>query len=153
AINGMMYSRGNRADYDGWARMGLSGWSFADVLPYFIKSEGSWRGASEFHGADGPLTAARHEPDNYVYPRLIAAAQKLGFLHLEDFHGPSQEGFSTPDFNVHQGRRASTSERYLRPASSRPNLTVETDALATRVITQNGRATGVDYLRNGDSCT
>jgi choline dehydrogenase len=118
AINGMMYSRGNRADYDQWARMGLSGWGFTDVLPYFIKSEGSWRGANEFHGADGPLTVSRHEPDGYVYPRLIAAAQKLGFPHLDDFHGLEQEGFSTPDFNVHRGRRASMSQRYLRPASS-----------------------------------
>ena len=153
SINGMMYSRGNRADYDGWARMGLPGWSFTDVLPYFIKSEGSSRGASEFHGAEGPLTVSRHEPDDYVYPRLIATAQKLGFPHLDDFHGSEQEGFSTPDFNVHRGRRASTSQRYLRPALSRPNLTVETGALATRVITQNGRAIGVDYLRQGESLT
>lgn len=153
SINGMMYSRGNRADYDGWARMGLSGWSFAEVLPYFLKSEGSWRGASEFHGATGPLTVSKHEPDSYVYPRLIATAQKLGFPYLDDFHGAEQEGFSTPDFNVHRGRRASTSQRYLRPALSRPNLTVETGALATRVGTQNGRAVGVEYLRQGQSQT
>lgn len=153
SINGMMYSRGNRADYDGWARMGLSGWSFAEVLPYFVKSEGSWRGASEFHGATGPLTVSRHEPDRYVYPRLIATAQKLGFPHLDDFHGAEQEGFSTPDFNVHRGRRVSTSQRYLRPALSRANLAVETDALATRVVTQKGRALGVEYLRHGQSQT
>ena len=149
SINGMMYSRGNRADYDEWARMGLSGWGFADVLPYFRKSEGSWRGDSEFHGASGPMTVSKHEPDAYVYPRLIATAQKLGFPYLDDFHGAEQEGFSTPDFNVHRGRRASTSQRYLLPALSRPNLTVETDALATRVLTQNGRAIGVEYLRQG----
>ena len=151
SINGMMYSRGNRADYDCWARMGLPGWSFADVLPYFIKSEGSWRGASEFHGAFGPLTVSKHEPDKYAYPRLIATAQALGFPHLDDFHGPEQEGFSTPDFNVHRGRRASTSQRYLRPVLSRPNLVVETEALATRVVAQNGRAVGVEYLKGGQS--
>jgi choline dehydrogenase len=149
SINGMMYSRGNRADYDEWARMGLSGWSFADVLPYFRKSEGSWRGESEFHGASGPLTVSKHEPDKYVYPRLIATAQTLGFPHLDDFHGAEQEGFSTPDFNVHQGRRASTSQRYLQPALSRPNLIVATNALATRVLLQNSRAIGVEYLREG----
>ena len=149
SINGMMYSRGNRADYDEWARMGLSGWGFADVLPYFRKSEGSWRGDSEFHGASGPMTVSKHEPDAYVYPRLIATAQKLGFPYLDDFHGAEQEGFSTPDFNVHRGRRASTSQRYLLPALSRSNLTVETDALATRVLTQSGRAIGVEYLRQG----
>jgi choline dehydrogenase len=151
SINGLMYSRGNRADYDEWARMGLSGWSFADVLPYFRKSEGSWRGESEFHGASGPMTVSKHEPDAYVYPRLIATAQKLGFPYLDDFHGAEQEGFSTPDFNVHRGRRASTSQRYLLPALSRPNLTVETDALVTRVLTQNGRAIGVEYLRQGQT--
>ena len=149
SINGMMYSRGNRADYDEWARMGLPGWSFAEVLPYFRKSEANWRGESEFHGASGPMTVAKHQPDKYVYPRLIATAQKLGFPHLEDFHGAEQEGFSTPDFNVHQGRRASTSRRYLQPVFSRANLTVQTDALATRVLTQNDRAVGVEYLCQG----
>ena len=153
SINGMMYSRGNRADYDEWARMGLSGWSFADVLPYFRKSEGNWRGESEFHGASGPMTVAKHRPDKYVYPRLIATAQKLGFLHLDDFHGAGQEGFSTPDFNVHQGRRASTSRRYLQPAISRANLTVRTEALVTRVVTRNGRALGVEYLCRGQVLT
>lgn len=151
SINGLMYSRGNRADYDEWARKGLPGWSFADVLPYFRRSEDNWRGTSQYHGASGPMTVARHQPDDYVYPRLIATAQKLGFPHLEDFHGADQEGFSAPDFNVHRGRRASTSQRYLRPALSRPNLTVETGALATRVVMQNGRATGVEYLRAGQS--
>ena len=149
SINGMMYSRGNRADYDEWARMGLPGWSFAEVLPYFRKSEANWRGESEFHGASGPMTVAKHQSDKYVYPRLIATAQKLGFPHLEDFHGAEQEGFSTPDFNVHQGRRASTSRRYLQPVFSRANLTVQTDALATRVLTQNDRAVGVEYLCQG----
>jgi choline dehydrogenase len=150
SINGMMYSRGNRADYDEWARMGLSGWSFAQVLPYFRKSEGSWRGDSEFHGASGPMTVSRHVPDSYVYPRLIATAQKLGFPHLEDFHGVEQEGFSAPDFNVRRGHRASTSQRYLRPALSRENLTVETHAMATRVRIQHGRAVGVEYVRHGE---
>ena len=149
SINGMMYSRGNRADYDEWAKMGLSGWSFAEVLPYFIKSEANWRGSSEFHGASGPMTVAQHQPDRYVYPRLIETAQKLGFPHLDDFHGPAQEGFSTPDFNVHRGRRASTSRRYLQPALARSNLTVGTGALVTRVLMQNTRAVGVEYLQQG----
>jgi choline dehydrogenase len=153
SINGMMYSRGNRADYDEWARMGLRGWSFADVLPYFRRSEGSWRGESEFHGVSGPMTVAKHIPDDFVYPRLIATAQRLGWPHLEDFHGAEQEGFSAPDFNVHGGRRASTSRRYLRPALSRPNLTVETHALATRIQVQNGRAVAVEYERLGEAHT
>ncbi|MDB6089278.1 MAG: dependent oxidoreductase family protein, partial [Gammaproteobacteria bacterium] len=142
---------GIRADYDEWALMGLPGWSFGDVLPYFRKSEGSWRGDSEFHGASGPLTVSKHATDAYVYPRLIETAQKLGYKYLDDFHGADQEGFSTPDFNVHKGRRASTSKRYLRPALSRRNLTVETDALVTRVLLQNGRAVGVEYVRQGQT--
>ena len=95
------------------------------------------------------MTVAKHQPDKYVYPRLIATAQKLGFPHLDDFHGAEQEGFSAPDFNVRQGRRASTSGRYLQPAISRANLTVRTEALATRVVTQSGRAVGVEYLCRG----
>lgn len=153
SINGMMYSRGNRADYDEWSRMGLPGWSFAEVLPYFRKSEANWRGETEFHGSSGPMTVAKHQPDQYVYPRLIATAQKLGLPFLEDFHGPHQEGFSTPDFNVHNGRRASTSRRYLQPALARSNLTVVTEALATRVLTQNGRAVGVEYQWQGQTRT
>jgi choline dehydrogenase len=153
SINGMMYSRGNRADYDEWARLGLPGWSFTDVLPYFRRSEGSWRGESEFHGASGPMTVSKHATDKYVYPRLIATAQKLGFPHLQDFHGAEQEGFSAPDFNVQRGRRVSTSQQYLRPALSRPNLTVATDALTTRILVQRDRAVGVEYECQGQAHT
>jgi choline dehydrogenase len=153
SINGMMYSRGNPNDYDEWARMGLGGWSFADVLPYFRKSEASWRGASEYHGASGPLTASQHRTDRYVYPRLIETAEKLGYRHLGDFHEGEQEGFSAPDFNVHHGRRASTSRRYLRPAISRPNLTVETGSYVTRVVLDTGRAVGVQYEQQGATRT
>jgi choline dehydrogenase len=153
SINGMMYSRGNPADYDEWARLGLSGWSFADVLPYFRKSEASWRGENEFHGVSGPFTVSRHRTDGYVYPRLIAAAQQLGYRQLGDFHEREQEGFSAPDFNVHRGRRASTSQRYLRPALSRPNLALETDAYATSVLLERSRAVGVQYERQGTTHT
>lgn len=153
SINGMMYSRGNPGDYDEWARLGLAGWSFADVLPYFRKSEASWRGASEFHGASGPMTVSPHRTDEYVYPRLIATAENLGYRHLGDFHEREQEGFSAPDFNVHRGRRASTSERYLRPALSRSNLTVETEAYATRILLEKGRAIGVEYEQRGQAHT
>lgn len=153
SINGMMYSRGNPADYDEWARAGLPGWSFAEVLPYFRKSEDSWRGASPFHGSGGPLTVSRHRTDGYVYPRLIETAQRLGYRHLDDFHGQEQEGFSAPDFNVHAGRRASTSQRFLRPALARPNLTLATQACATRVLIEKDRAVGVQYEQQGQTHT
>jgi choline dehydrogenase len=150
SVNGMMYSRGVAADYDEWAKAGLEGWSYADVLPYFRRSEGNWRGSSAYHGADGPLTVARHEPDRVIYPRMMAAAQALGFKKLDDFHGADTEGFSVPDFTVHRGERASTSVRFLRPALRRPNLTVITNAVVHRVLLDSMRARGVEYSVRGN---
>jgi choline dehydrogenase len=149
SVNGMMYSRGHPADYDHWRALGLTGWSYAEVLPYFRRSESNWRGESLYHGAAGPLTVARHRTDEVIYPRLIATAEKLGYRHLDDFHGAAVEGFSAPDFNVHAGRRASTAARYLRPALSRPNLVTEVGALAHRVLLEGRRAVGVEYERHG----
>ncbi|MGH8258235.1 MAG: GMC family oxidoreductase [Steroidobacteraceae bacterium] len=149
SVNGMMYSRGHPADYDEWRDLGAEGWSFAEVLPYFRRAEANWRGASVYHGAEGPLTVSRHVTDAVLYPKLIATAAKLGYRHLDDFHGEDVEGFSAPDFNVHRGRRASTAARYLRPAMARSNLVVETGALAHRVLFDGDRAVGVEYERNG----
>jgi len=149
-INGLMYARGDRSDYDGWRQLGLPGWGYADVLPYFRRSESNWRGESAYHGVSGPMTVARHEPDSIIYPRIMETARKRGFQILDDFHGSTCEGYSTPDFNVHKGRRASTAARYLRPALLRPNLTVETLATATRVLIDKDRATGVEYEQNGE---
>jgi choline dehydrogenase len=149
SVNGMMYSRGHPADYDEWRDLGADGWSFAEVLPYFRRSETNWRGESTYHGAEGPLTVSRHVTDDVLYPRLVATAAKLGYRHLDDFHGADVEGFSAPDFNVHRGRRASTVARYLRPAMGRQNLVVETDALARRVLFDGDRAIGIEYERNG----
>jgi choline dehydrogenase len=149
SVNGMMYSRGHPADYDGWRSLGLAGWSYAEVLPYFRRSESNWRGESRYHGASGPLTVARHRTDRVIYPRLIATAEKLGYRHLDDFHGAEVEGFSAPDFNVHRGRRASTAARYLRPVISRRNLRTEVRALAHRVLLEGRRAVGIEYERDG----
>ncbi len=149
SVNGMMYSRGHPADYDGWRDLGLAGWSYAEVLPYFRRSEANWRGESLYHGGSGPLTVARHITDDVLYPRLIATAERLGYRRLDDFHGAEVEGFSAPDFNVHRGRRASTAARYLRPAMGRPNLVVETRTLAHRVLFDRERAIGVEYARGG----
>jgi choline dehydrogenase len=149
SVNGMMYSRGHPPDYDHWRDLGLPGWGYADVLPYFRRSESNWRGQSLYHGAAGPLTVSRHITDRSVYPRLIATAEKLGYRHLEDFHGAEMVGFSAPDFNVHRGQRASTVARYLRPVITRANLRVETGALAHRVLLEYGRASGVEYEQAG----
>ena len=149
SVNGMMYQRGHRGDYDQWRQSGLPGWSYAEVLPYFNRAETNWRGASVYHGGSGPMTTSRHVPDKYIYPLLIETAEKLGYRHLDDFHAGEAEGFSAPDFNTHNGHRASTASRYLRPAMSRPNLKVETNALTTRVLLERNRAIGVEYEQNG----
>jgi choline dehydrogenase len=149
SINGMMYSRGHPSDYDQWAQMGLRGWSFAEVLPYFRKSERNWRGATEHHGGDGPLTVSRNDPNPTIYKAIIAAAEAMGFDHLDDFHGATQEGFSTVDVTTHGGRRGSTAARFLRPAMARRNLTVISNALTTRILTEGGRAVGIEYERDG----
>jgi choline dehydrogenase len=153
SVNGMMYSRGAAADYDEWAAAGLAGWGYRDVLPYFRKSEGNWRGSSAFHGGDGPLTVARHVPDEVIYPRMMGAARALGFKQLDDFHGPDTEGFSVPDFTVHRGERASTSVRFLRPALHRPNLNVVTKALVHRLLLDGARVRGVEYTVGGNTRT
>jgi choline dehydrogenase len=151
SINGMMYSRGAPADYDQWAQMGARGWSWADVLPYYRKSEKNWRGTSEHHGGDGPLTVSRNDPHPTIYPAMVAAAEAMGFQHLDDFHGAVQEGFSTVDITTHRGRRGSSAMRFLRPAMTRPNLTVIDRALTTRILIENGRAIGLDYERDGET--
>ena len=149
SINGMMYSRGHPADYDQWAQMGARGWSHADVLPYFRKTERNWRGESAHHGGGGELSVAKHRTDDIVYPKLIATAEKMGWKHLDDFHGDEREGWSAPDFTVHEGRRGSPAARMLRPAMKRPNLTVASGALTTRVLIERGRAAGVEYEKDG----
>ena len=148
-INGLMYARGDRSDYDGWRELGLPGWGYAEVLPYFRRAEANFRGESVYHGVSGPMTVTKHEPDAIIYPRIMETARKRGFQILDDFHGETCEGYSVPDFNVHQGRRASTAVRYLRPAMMRPNLTVQMRATTTRILIEQGRAVGVEYEQAG----
>ncbi len=150
AINGMMYSRGNPRDYDDWAQGGCTGWSFADVLPYFRKSETNWRGGSEYHGDDGPITVARHQSDDTVFPAIMDAARALGDKAIDDFHGADTEGWSVPDFTIHGGKRGSPAARMLRPALKQQNLRLLTDALAERVVLDHGRATALEFRLGGE---
>ncbi|WP_020656763.1 GMC family oxidoreductase [Massilia niastensis] len=149
SINGMLYSRGNAGDFDRWRDLGLPGWGYADVLPYFRRSESNWRGASLFHGASGPLSVSKQPEHPNITPRMRKAAQRLGFDSLDDFHGETAEGFGLPDFTVRKGRRDSSSAAYLRPALKRARLTVARRAHATRIVIEGGRATGVEYLQDG----
>ena len=148
-INGMLYARGHPRDYDEWRQLGLEGWSWDDVLPLFKRSENHWGDADDYHERGGPLTTTKHIPDDELFPRFMAATAKLGYKQQADHHGPDQEGWGSPDINIHRGRRASTAARFLYPAMKRPNLTVLTGAHATRVEVENGRAAALHYRQDG----
>ncbi len=149
SINGMMYVRGHRLDYDRWAAAGLAAWSYADVLPYFRRAERSWRGAGLYHGGDGPLSVSRHPDFPLLTAAMIETAARLGYPATDDFNGVQQAGFGVPDFNFRNGRRQSTAKAYLGRARGRPNLEVRTRAAAHRVLIENGRAVGVEYRQSG----
>jgi choline dehydrogenase len=149
SINAMCYTRGAAADYDEWARDGVAGWSYREVLPYFRKAEGQIRGASEFHGADGPLRVEDLRYRNPLSAVFVEAALSLGWPRNDDFNGARQEGIGFYQVTHSQGRRCSSAVAYLRPARARANLTVITRALAGRVLLERGRAAGVEFIRGG----
>lgn len=154
SINGMMYMRGHRADYDIWGGQSLPGWNYADVLPYFRRSEGHLeRPADAYHGTGGPLAVIKAKGENPLYGEFLKAGLAEGFVANDDFNGSDQEGLGLYDFNIRNGRRESTATAFLRPAMARKNLTVWTRALATRVVIENGRATGVELKRGGQPVT
>ncbi|MFM1887695.1 MAG: hypothetical protein RL026_2852 [Pseudomonadota bacterium] len=149
SVNAMIAIRGHRRDYDRWHEAGLEGWSYAEVLPYFKRLESSWRGAGPFHGADGPVRITRMEGPEMLWEPLLAAAVAAGIPHCEDPNGAVQDGISPMESTVYGGARFSTARAYLRPARHRPNLTIATRTLASRVVVEQGRATGVQYLQRG----
>jgi choline dehydrogenase len=147
SLNGMIYIRGHARDYDLWRQFGLAGWSYADVLPYFKRAEGNVRGGDAFHGGDGPLTVSDAAHDHSLFDAFVAAGAQAGYPTNNDFNGPEQEGFGRYQFTIRNARRWSAAAAYLRPALTRPNLTVETGALTQRVVFENGRAVGVRYAQ------
>jgi choline dehydrogenase len=149
SINGMVYMRGNPADYDEWRQRGCTGWDWDSVLPYFKKAEDQERGPDAFHGTGGPLRVSDQPARFELAEPWIAAAIEAGLPANNDFNNGQQEGAGPFQTTTKRRRRWSTSAAYLRPARDRKNLTVATNALATRVVFENGRATGVEYLRNG----
>ncbi len=150
SINGMVFMRGHSADFDRWAQMGCSGWSYADVLPYFRKMESSWRGESEIHGTDGPLTVSPNATKWLLHDELMAAAKNAGHPLTDDIHAGDEEGVGKIELTIDRnGRRASTYAAYLKPAMNRPNLTVRINAMTQRVLTESKRATGVEYRHDG----
>jgi choline dehydrogenase len=154
AINGMVYIRGQREDYEHWAALGNSGWSYDEVLPYFKRSEHKAEGPNEYHGYGGALWVERppREEKLELADRFVQAAVQTGLPYNEDFNGASQEGAGDYHTNIRRGRRQSTATTFLKACAHRPNLTIATGALAERVLIEGGRAVGVEYsqqLRKG----
>ena len=149
SINGLIYIRGQRQDFDLWRQLGNTGWSYDDVLPYFRRAEHQERGADQHHGAGGPLAVsdlrARHE----LHDAFIAAAVEAGYPRNDDFNGAEQDGVGPLQLTVRNMRRCSAAVAYLRPALKRPNLSVEIRALAHRVLFDGKRASGLEFAQDG----
>src|SRR3954452_2356295 len=149
SINAMIYIRGNRADYDEWEALGLEGWGYDDVLPYFRRAEDNERGEDLFHGVGGPLSVSDSRSMHPLVDTMIEAAQQAGHEHNPDFNGARQEGVGRFQLTQRGGLRCSCSVAYLNPARQRPNLEVITGAMATRILFEGDRAVGVEIARDG----
>jgi choline dehydrogenase len=145
SINGMIYMRGNAADYDQWRQLGNEGWSYDDVLPYFRKAEDNERGANQYHGTGGPLRVSDQPYEWEIARALLTACKQAGIPENPDFNGATQEGCGYYQTTTNNKRRWSTAAAYLKPARKRPNLVVQTHAHATRILLEDGRAVGVEF--------
>jgi choline dehydrogenase len=148
SINGMIYIRGHARDYDGWRQQGLTGWSFADVLPYFKRAEHNENGGDDFHGGDGPLRVSNARSSNPLFRAFMQAGLEAGFPQTQDFNGFQQEGFGPYQLTIHEGRRWSAARGYLTPILSRKNLTVESNAHVSRILFDGKRVNGVEFVQN-----
>ena len=149
SINGLLYIRGQAEDFDHWRQFGNTGWSFDDVLPYFRRAEDQQRGEDDLHGVGGPLSVSDVSEPHPLCDAFITACEQAGFPRTDDFNGASQEGAGYFQLTTRNGRRWSTARGYLKPARRRPNLTVVSNALTTRVRLEGRRAVGVDYRHGG----
>jgi choline dehydrogenase len=149
SINGLIYIRGQREDFDAWRAQGNPGWGFEDVLPYFKKSESNERGGDALHGGEGPLAVSDIKGRNDLIEAFVQGAEQCGVPRTQDFNGPTQEGAGYYQLNTRNGLRWSTAKGYLKPARSRGNLRIETLAQASGVIFEGKRAVGVSYRQGG----
>ncbi len=149
SINVMAYTRGHRGDYDRWDREGAKGWSYKDVLPYFKKAETWIDGANTWRGGEGPLGTEWARTKDPLFDAWLEAGQAAGFPMTDDYNGKNGEGFGRGQYTIRNGRRASTSNAYLKPARARRNLTVETRAHAHRIILDGKTARGIEYEHHG----
>ncbi|CAN5853850.1 choline dehydrogenase [soil metagenome] len=149
SINGLLYIRGQQADYDGWRQLGCEGWGWDDVSPYFKRSQHQERGANEHHAVGGPLNVSDVTTKHPVSDAVVEACVEAGIPRNEDVNGENQEGVSYYQLTVKNGQRQSAAVAYLHPAMGRANLKVETRALTTKVIFEGKRAVGIEYLQDG----
>ena len=150
SINGLLYVRGQAADYDGWAQMGARGWSWDEVLPYFKKSEDQQRGADEFHGVGGPLTVSDFPEEHPVSAAIVKAAEQAGVRAKPDLNDGDQEGTSFFQATMRRGFRCSAAVAFLHPAMGRSNLQVELRAMTTRILFEGKRAVGIEFVQDGE---
>jgi choline dehydrogenase len=150
SINGLIYIRGQAEDFNFWRQLGNAGWSFEDVLPYFRKAEANERGADPFHGAGGPLAVSDLRDRHPLAEAYVEAAQQCGYPRNDDFNGAAQEGAGYYQTTMRNGVRSSTAAGYLGSARRRANLKVVSQALATRIVFDGRRATGIEYLVGSD---
>ncbi len=148
SINVMAYTRGHPGDFDRWAQKGAAGWSYADVLPYFMRCETFAGGANAWRGGAGPLGTEFAKTTDPLYPAWIEAAKAAGIPHTPDYNAASQEGFGRSKYTIRNGRRSSAATAFLKPAMRRRNLTVETRALVTRVTLRGTAAAGVENVKD-----
>lgn len=149
SINGLIYIRGQAADYEHWAALGNAGWGWHEVLPCFVRSEDNQRGASDYHGAGGPLAVSDIGAPHELMEAIIAGAESIGVARNDDFNGAQQEGVGYFQLTTRRGIRCSSATAFLRPARTRHNLRVETEAQATRLLFSGTRASGVEYRQRG----
>lgn len=149
SINGLLYIRGQHADYDGWRQLGCAGWGWDDVAPYFRRAQHQERGACDWHATGGPLNVSDVTTKHPVSDAVIEACEQAGIPRNNDVNAGSQEGATYYQLTVKNGQRCSAAVAYLHPAMNRPNLQVETNALAGRILFEGNRAVGVEFRQNG----
>jgi choline dehydrogenase len=152
SMNGTIYNRGQRLDYDTWAQMGCRGWSFDDILPYLKKLETSEVGSDDYRGRTGPIKVTESTKLSPFYDLFIKSAVKVGIPHNPDYSGATQEGVSMAQQTVYRGLRQSTASQYLEPARKRPNMTIISGAEATSLMLEAKRCVGVRFKRDGETC-
>jgi choline dehydrogenase len=149
AINGLVYIRGQKEDYDHWRQFGNEGWGYDDVLPFFKKAENQERGGGDYHGSGGPLQVSDIRDPREICDAFIEAAVETGIPRNKDFNGAEQEGVGNFQTTSHNGRRCSSAVGYLKPILKRPNLRIETDAMVTKILFEGTKATGIAYRQHG----